>query len=90
MFHLFADSDAHRFFIIKFICGGYIWSGWLSNDFSATTDTYSYITTQSRSLREFEEDCSIEEYDNGYKKLGSFRTLASLQKYVNSHPELFI
>ena len=90
MFHLFADSDAHRFFIIKFIRGGYIWSGWLSNDFSADIDAYFYVTEQSRSLREFMYDYSVENDDTGYNKLSSFRTLANLQKYVNTHPEYFI
>lgn len=90
MFHLFSNSEQHYFFIIKFIRDGYLWSGWLFNDFSATADTYSYVTGQSQSLREFMYDYGIENDDNGYNKLGSFRSLAKLQKYVDAHPELFI
>lgn len=90
MFHLFSNPEQSNFFIIKFIRGGYLWSGWLSTEFSAPIDTYYYENQQSQSLREFMYDYYIDNDDTGYTKLGSFRSLAKLQKYVDAHPEFFI
>ena len=89
MFHLFYDVYDNRYFIIHFVKGGYFWSGWITTDFSVPFSSYKPEKAHLQSLREFMDNYSIEN-DGSCKKLGSFRSLVALQRYVINHPELLI
>ena len=88
MFHLFYDVNDNCYFIMRFVKDGYLWSGWIHNDFSIPATSYSLEKTNTNTLQKFKNDYNFKTYN--YKKLGSFRTLTRLQKYVIDHPELFI